>query len=45
MTKRIPWLIIGFILGVMSQDDAATQIAYDLGVWTRGILGLAEKSS
>lgn len=32
---RIPWLYIGFCLGVLSQHDGMAALAYDLGVWTR----------
>mgnify|MGYP004194136151 CR=1 FL=1 len=32
---RVPWLLIGFFLGVLSQDPGAAAVAHDLGAWTR----------
>lgn len=32
---RAPWFVLGFLLGVLSQDQGAAEVAYDLGRWTR----------
>ena len=34
---RFMWLL-GFILGVLSQDDGLAQIAHDIGEWTRSAI-------
>lgn len=35
MSKRANWVLLGFCLGVLAQDDAAARVAYDVGQWVR----------
>lgn len=37
---RVPWFLLGYIVGVLSMDEDTAAIAFDLGVWTRAALGL-----
>jgi hypothetical protein len=36
---RLPWLMIGYILGVASNNPGLAAVAYDLGRATRWLFG------